>query len=99
MSRTVCLAAVLTCLSALAHARGQFTWLGGFSNDWNSAGNWSPAGVPNSATATVNFTGNGSGTVNISASVLAQSLTYSQPSGVYFLQSSPNQTLSGVTAI
>jgi fibronectin-binding autotransporter adhesin len=79
--------------------RGQSTWTGAVSTDWNTAGNWSPAGVPNSATATVNFTANGSGTVNISSSVQAKSLTYNQPSGTYFLQSNPNLTLSGVTAI
>src|SRR5436305_7241021 len=75
------------------------TWDGSSSTDWNTAANWTPATVPNSPTAAVNFTGTALGTINISASVQAQSLTFTNPTGNYTLTSSVGQTLSGVTDI
>jgi autotransporter-associated beta strand protein len=108
MSRTHCFAAALWSLAAVATARGQVsTWTDAANNDdWNTAGNWSSPGVPNSATATVKFTGSGintvtfNGTINISSSVQSQSLTFSNGGGTtYNLFSSPGQTLSGVTTI
>src|SRR5262249_33771140 len=58
----------LICLVGSTHAQ-TFTWTGLSNNgDWNTTGNWSPFGIPNSATAAVNFTGNALGTVNISTS-------------------------------
>jgi autotransporter-associated beta strand protein len=82
-------------------ARGQF-WTGNVSTDWNTAGNWSPATVPNSPTATVTFGfGASNNQPNISASVQAQSLSFQIQSGGYTLTSSasPPQTLSSLTAI
>jgi autotransporter-associated beta strand protein len=108
MSRTLCFAAALYCLAAVAVARGQVsTWTDATNNDdWSTAGNWSSPGVPNSATAGANFTGSGinsfnhNGNINISSSVQSQSLTFSNPGGTsYTLLSSPGQILSGVTAI
>src|SRR5947209_16834055 len=103
MSVTVRFAAALVCLTAVLSARGQSVWTGAISTDWNNAGNWSPSGVPNSATATVSFTGNGivggSGSINISPSVQAQALTFSNPTGNYTLTSSAGQTLSGLNSI
>ncbi|HEX4591736.1 MAG TPA: hypothetical protein VH120_17495, partial [Gemmataceae bacterium] len=74
-------------------ANGQ-TWTGAVNTDWNTAGNWSPATVPNSVGANVNFPGGAVGTVNISASVSANQLTFSNATGGYTLTSSSNQTLS-----
>jgi fibronectin-binding autotransporter adhesin len=95
-------AGLLVIALVVPSATGQ-TWVGP-GTDWNTASNWSPATVPNSATATVNFTGNGLvnglGTINISSSVQAQSLTFSNPPGTtYNLTANANQVLSGVTAI
>jgi autotransporter-associated beta strand protein len=86
-------AAVLTGRTATAQ-----TWTGAVSTDWSTAGNWSPATVPNSFSAVVNFTGNGLGTVNISpigfsSAAITQSVTFSNPTGGYMLTSSPNEVL------
>ncbi len=79
-------------------ARGQ-TW-NGPGTDWNTASNWiNPSSVPNSASAVVNFTGNAVGTVNISSSVLAQSLNFSNSTGGYSLTSSSSVVLSDLTSI
>lgn len=74
------------------------TWVGPGA-DWNTASNWSPAIVPNSPTAAVNFTGVALGNVNISSSVSAQSLSFSNPTGTYTLTSSPGVILSSLTGI
>jgi hypothetical protein len=79
-----------------------YTWTGAVSNDWNTAGNWSsdnPGTFPNSPTAVVNFTSPDGGTVDISSSVQAQSLTFDHPTGDFTLTSSGGQILSGLTAI
>src|ERR1700683_377867 len=74
----------------------------GPSFDWNTAANWTPATVPNTTAALVVFpdvpTGQTGqvGTVNISASVSAQSLSFTNTAGSYALTSSASQTLSGV---
>jgi T5SS/PEP-CTERM-associated repeat protein len=85
-------------LAAATPARGQ-TWTGSTSTNWNTAANWSPATVPNSATAAVNFTNVGIGTVNIASSVQTQSLTFNNTSGNYDITSGVAVTLSGVTSI
>ena len=83
-------------LAAAAPARGQ-TWTGNGSGSWNDAADWSPAAVPNSPTATVNFPG--FGPAFISSSVQAQSLTFSNPTGAFSLVTTASQTLSSLTAI
>jgi autotransporter-associated beta strand protein len=80
-------------------AAAQYTWTGAFDSTWNNGLNWSGGGIPNSATATATFGGQGLGTVNIAASQSAQSLLFSNPTGSYTLTSSPGQILSGVTSI
>lgn len=91
------LVAATLVVSALAAtpARGQ-TWIGA-TGDWNTPSNWTPAVVPNSAAATAAFTGAGVASVNISASVQAQTVAFL--GGGYTLNSSANQTLSGVSSI
>ncbi len=74
------------------------TWIGPFNN-WNTASNWSPAVVPNSPTAIVNFTGNTPMNPDISASVSAQSLVFSNPTGSYTLTSDANISLNNVKSI
>jgi autotransporter-associated beta strand protein len=87
-------AAVMTGRTATAQ-----TWTGAVSTDWNTAGNWNPATVPNSATAAVTFVGPGPRTVNISSSVQVQSLTFDTVTDFgYTLGSSSNATLT-VSAI
>jgi fibronectin-binding autotransporter adhesin len=78
-------------------ARAQ-TWVGP-GTDWNAAGNWSPATVPNSATAVVNFTGDGPTGVNISASVQAQSLNFSNSDGSSYTLTSSNSSTLTISAI
>jgi autotransporter-associated beta strand protein len=73
------------------------TWTGAVSTSWNTAGNWSPAGVPNSAGRTVTFDATASGfVVNIGTSVTAGSLTFDNigPGPSYSLTSSAGQTLT-----
>jgi autotransporter-associated beta strand protein len=97
LARAAALAAALIPLFAPA-VRGQ-TW-NGPGTDWNTNGNWTnPATFPNSSSAVVNFTNVAVGTVNISASVQAQTLNFSNTSGGYNLTSSGAFTLSGVTGI
>jgi autotransporter-associated beta strand protein len=95
------LVALVAMLALSTPAAAQYTWTGAFTTEWNFGLNWSPSGnnYPNSATAMATFGGQGLGTVNISPSVQAQSLTFSNPTGSYTLTSSAGQTLSGVTSI
>jgi autotransporter-associated beta strand protein len=99
MARTYHVAQALAIASAFAAgvARGQM-WVGP-GTDWNTATNWSPQTVPNSATAAVSFTGFTPNSVNISASVQAQSLSFANTSGSYTLTSSAGATLSGLNSI
>jgi autotransporter-associated beta strand protein len=99
MSRTTLFAAAVVATAISAQPGTGQTWTGAVNTDWNTAGNWNPATVPNSATAAVSFGDVGVGTVNISSSVQAQSLAFSSTSGFYTLTSNPGVTLSGVTAI
>ena len=64
------------------------TWVGP-GTDWNTAANWSPAGVPNSATAVANFNGTGPGGVNISSGAVVNGITFSNPTGSYTLTARP----------
>ena len=69
-------AAAAAALAFVVPAAGQI-WTGAVANnDWNTAGNWNPATFPNSVTADAVFGNAGFGTVNISANVLARSLTF-----------------------
>jgi autotransporter-associated beta strand protein len=88
-------AATFALILATAAARGQSTWTG-LSNDgnWNSTGNWSPFGVPNSPTAIANFTGNAVGGANISLSTALASLNFSNSSGSYFITATGGKTLT-----
>ena len=94
--RIVSLAVVLfLCSPAAAQL-----WTGNAGNgNWNTGANWSGGTFPNSPTAQVSFFLSGTGPVNISASVQAQSLTFTNPTGNYTLTSGAGQTLSGVTDI
>jgi T5SS/PEP-CTERM-associated repeat protein/autotransporter-associated beta strand protein len=74
------------------------TW-NGPGTDWNTAANWLPATVPNSNSAAVSLTAAGPNTVNISSSVQAQSITFSNAMGGYVLTSSAGQTLGSISAI
>jgi autotransporter-associated beta strand protein len=98
MQRLAALAAVVV-VSAGSPARGQ-SWNVAGSGDWNTNANWFPAVYPNSTSASVSFFNVGANpTINISASVSAQSLTYYAGANSYNITSSAGQTLSGVTSI
>jgi autotransporter-associated beta strand protein len=89
--------ALIIVSSSSVTLRGQ-TWKGP-GTDWNTASNWTPATIPNSSSAAVVFSDTAVGTVNISASVSAQSITFSNTSGNYFLTSGNSVVLSGLSAI
>jgi fibronectin-binding autotransporter adhesin len=99
----VVLAVLIAVLQTAQPVLGQnVTWSGGGGTDWNTVLNWSPLTVPNSASAVANFTGNATGIVNISASITAQTLNFTNPgggSGYVITTSSASQTLSGLTTI
>ena len=102
MGRTCHVGPALVLAAILAHANPApaQTWTAAVSTNWNTAGNWNPAGIPNSATADVIFGFTGAGLVNIATSVQAQSLTIdSVAGGAYTLTSSASQTLTGVSTI
>jgi fibronectin-binding autotransporter adhesin len=90
---------VLAMRPSPASAQTQYTWNRAGGGDWNNGFFWSPLGIPHLALDTATFGSFGVGAVNISTSVLTQSLTFSNPTGNYTLTSSANQTLSGMTAI
>jgi hypothetical protein len=68
------------------------TW-NGAGTDWNTAANWTPAGVPNSSSATPQFAGAGLGTVNISSGVQVFGLSFTNATGNYTLTSNAGQFL------
>jgi autotransporter-associated beta strand protein len=88
----------MTLGSVPAHAQ---TWTkGAGTTAWNTTTNWSPATIPNSATAVVNFNNTGAGAVNISASVLSQTINFGNSTGTYSITNSSNLiTLSNLQAI
>ena len=93
------LSSAVALLIGISPAAAQ-TWTAAVSTNWNTAGNWNPSAVPNSLGANVIFGTTGAGLVNISASVLAQTITFdSVAGGAYTLTSSANQTLTGVRVI
>ncbi len=52
-------------------------WVGGTSTDWNTGGNWSPAGVPNAAGMNVTFGSLGaSATSNLSVPEIVGTMTF-----------------------
>jgi autotransporter-associated beta strand protein len=88
----------LVLLAGYTSARAQ-TYVGP-GLDWNTAANWGPATVPNSSSAAVSFAGAvAAGPVNISSSVQAQSITFSNTVGGYTITSGAGQTLSGISSI
>ncbi len=94
--------ATVVLVVALAPAAPAQSWNGSVSTNWNTASNWTPNTIPNSATAAVTFPTLGTSipyTVNIATSVQAQSLMFTNTSGNYNITSSSGQTLSGVTSI
>ncbi len=78
------------------------TWTGAVSTNWNTAGNWNPAAVPNSATTTVNFDNTGiasGGSVVVSSSVQAVIFNFTNTTGSYTLTSTSGAALQGVASI
>jgi autotransporter-associated beta strand protein len=99
MRRTL-FVATLAVLGALTQPRSPVaaqSWTGP-GTDWNTAGNWSPQLVPNSAAAVVNFN-SGPLTVNISSGVQAQSLNFGISNGSFTITANSGQVLYGLTAI
>src|SRR5262245_27698910 len=80
-------------------ARGQ-TWTGAAadSGNWNNAANWSPAIVPNTTAADAVFGATGVGNVSILSGVATRSLTFTNPTGSYNLNSS-SATINSLSSI
>jgi autotransporter-associated beta strand protein len=100
--RTHKLIAITVLLIGSGPAAAQtFTWTkAAGTTDWNTNNNWAPAtGFPNSATADIAFDTAGVGIVNISSSIQAHTLTFTNPTGNYTMTSNVSQTLSGLTSI
>src|SRR6266702_2164311 len=90
----VCAAALFLTLFAAGAAPAQSTWNnGGGDRQWGTAGNWA-GGVPNSATATALFTGQGVGAVTVGANFTVGTLNFS--AGDYTLGGTGTLTLSNL---
>src|SRR5207244_1482105 len=77
-------AAVAALLALAGPAPAQYTWTNtDVSYEWNHGPNWTPNGIPNALTADVTFNNTGiasGGTVTITGSVQARSITFAQTS-------------------
>ncbi|MDX1962398.1 MAG: hypothetical protein SFX18_04550, partial [Pirellulales bacterium] len=62
-------------------------WIGASGANWTTAGSWSPASAPNSATAEARFLGMGGSPVNLDASQTVNKLTFN--TGVDYTLSGP----------
>ena len=76
------------------------TWTGAANDggNWNDATNWAPTTVPNSATADAAFDSTGVGNVVLLSSVSTRSLTFTNGTGNFNINSS-SATISNLTAI
>ncbi|SFA75583.1 IPT/TIG domain-containing protein [Flavobacterium swingsii] len=68
-------------------------WKGTIDNDWNKAGNWLPAVIPNATTCVIIPTGSTSQIMN-TPDALAKNLTVKAPTGNLELQSGRNLTVT-----
>lgn len=69
------------------------TWQAG-SSDWNTAGNWTPADVPDTNTETATFSSTGSTTVDLSANTIVQGVVFGANSQAYTIQSGTGNHLT-----
>jgi fibronectin-binding autotransporter adhesin len=96
-------AALVVCVASPAPAQ-PFTWTNGLGTSvWNTAQNWNPANIPNSASTTVNFdnTGNATtGAVNVTSSVQAVVFNFTNTTGnAYTIGSNSGVALQGVASV
>ncbi|MDX1962970.1 MAG: hypothetical protein SFX18_07445, partial [Pirellulales bacterium] len=74
-------------IAPVANITGPPEWIGASGANWTTAGSWSPAGAPNSATAEARFLGMGGSPVNLDASQTVNKLTFN--TGVDYTLSGP----------
>ncbi len=95
--------AILVVLFGFVPATPAQTWNGlTATEDWNTAGNWTPSTVPNSSTAAVTFpdlSNAALANVILQTSVQVQSLNFTSAADSYSITSSGSPVLSGVTTI
>jgi autotransporter-associated beta strand protein len=76
-------------LPSLAQA-GSATWdLNPTSGDWNTAGNWTPATVPNGASDTATFGPSNTTDVSISANTEVNGVTFTSAAPLYHISTNP----------
>ena len=85
------LAVALTVHSARA---GSATWVGGISNDWNTAANWTPPTVPNGASDTATFSSSPITSVVITADTVVNRIVFNGSSPAYTIAVSHNLTIT-----
>jgi hypothetical protein len=87
--------ALIFLLPVIARA-GSATWdLTPASGDWNTAGNWTPATVPNGSGDTATFDLSNTTNVSISATTEVNGITFtSAATNPYTITASPSSTLS-----
>ena len=74
---------------------GSATWnLNPTSGDWNTAGNWTPATVPNSAADTATFDLSNQKVIFLSASVTANAIIFNPAASAYSVTTTPTHTLT-----
>jgi autotransporter-associated beta strand protein len=74
---------------------GDATWnLNPGSADWNTAGNWTPATVPNGSADTATFDPSNTTNVSISANTEVSGITFTPAASAYTITTNPNVTLT-----
>jgi autotransporter-associated beta strand protein len=84
------IAALLLCSVAPSFAQ---TWTGATNGDWNTATNWNPAVVPNSATTSAAFMTSSNTSVTLSANATAGQIVFAGGAGAFTITATPNTTL------
>jgi hypothetical protein len=87
--------ALAVTLSVHSIYAGSATWsLSPGSGDWNTAGNWTPATVPNAATDTATFDLSNTVGVSISANTEVDGLVFNSGANPFTITASPTWTLT-----
>jgi len=82
---------LLFTFGSFAQVFGQKTWNGSSSNNWNTANNWTPSGVPGAGDDVII---NIAATISIDASTTINSLTISNSKTVVFTSSGGGRTIT-----
>lgn len=86
---------LLSCLIAGHSFAGSATWnLDPTSGDWNTAANWTPATVPNSAADTATFELSNLTNVSLSAAVQVDGVVFNRDANAFTINISPGVVLT-----